>query len=63
MLSARTGSHRWRSASGWCSEAEALHEGKSILCVMIGVDTARAARKSLDVAGHYSRPDVLRDSD
>ena len=37
-----------------------LHEEKSILYAMIDADTARAARKSLDVAGHYSRPDVFQ---
>jgi nitrilase len=37
-----------------------LHEEKSILYVMIDSDTARAARKSLDVAGHYSRSDIFK---
>ena len=37
-----------------------LHEEKSILYVMIDADTAIASRKSLDVAGHYSRSDVFR---
>lgn len=37
-----------------------LHQEKSILYVMIDADTAQAARKSLDVAGHYSRPDVFQ---
>lgn len=37
-----------------------LHEEKSILYVMIDADAARASRKTLDVAGHYARPDVFQ---
>ena len=37
-----------------------LHEEKSILYVMIDADASRAARKSLDPAGHYARPDVFQ---
>jgi nitrilase len=37
-----------------------LHEEKSVLYVMIDSDTARAARKSLDPSGHYSRSDVFQ---
>lgn len=36
------------------------HKQKSILYAMINPDTAKDARKSLDVAGHYGRPDVFQ---
>ena len=36
------------------------HKHKSILYAMINPDTAKDARKSLDVAGHYDRPDVFQ---
>ena len=36
------------------------HKQKSILYAMINPDTAKDARKSLDVAGHYDRPDVFQ---
>ena len=37
-----------------------LHRVKGILYADLDVDAARAARRSLDVAGHYSRPDIFR---
>lgn len=36
-----------------------LHQEKSILYADIDLDDARAARKSLDVSGHYNRPDLF----
>ncbi len=41
-------------------EAGPLHEEAGIVYAMIDVETARAARRSLDVTGHYSRPDVFK---
>nr|AAR97438.1 nitrilase [uncultured organism] len=35
------------------------HRDKSILYAEIDVEVARNARRSLDVAGHYSRPDIF----
>lgn len=37
-----------------------LHERKEILFADIDVEAARTARKALDVAGHYARPDVFK---
>ncbi|HTV69269.1 MAG TPA: nitrilase-related carbon-nitrogen hydrolase, partial [Rhizobiaceae bacterium] len=37
-----------------------LHEEVGVLYATVDVETARAARKSLDVAGHYGRPDIFR---
>ncbi|MBA1145155.1 carbon-nitrogen hydrolase family protein [Mesorhizobium neociceri] len=37
-----------------------LHRVKGILYADLDVDAARAARRSLDVAGHYGRPDIFR---
>jgi len=37
-----------------------LHREKDILYASIDVEAARGARKSLDVAGHYGRPDIFR---
>ncbi|WP_347965512.1 nitrilase-related carbon-nitrogen hydrolase [Mesorhizobium sp. CC13] len=37
-----------------------LHKVKKILYANIDVEAARAARRSLDVAGHYGRPDIFR---
>ena len=36
-----------------------LHREKGILYADIDVETARRARRSIDVCGHYSRPDVF----
>ncbi|ANG62566.1 nitrilase [Marinobacterium aestuarii] len=36
-----------------------LHREKGILYAQIDPDAAREARKSLDVAGHYGRPDIF----
>jgi nitrilase len=36
------------------------HKDKSILYLPVDAELARASRKSLDVAGHYSRPDVFQ---
>lgn len=36
-----------------------LHQEKSILYADIDLEDARAARKSLDVSGHYNRPDLF----
>ena len=36
-----------------------LHKEKGILYATIDPETARSARKSLDIAGHYSRPDLF----
>ena len=36
-----------------------LHRTKSILYGDIDVEAARRARRSLDVCGHYARPDVF----
>lgn len=37
-----------------------LHKEKGILYATIDGDAARSARRSLDVAGHYGRPDLFR---
>jgi nitrilase len=37
-----------------------LHREKSILYATIDAEVARAARKSLDPAGHYGRPDLFK---
>jgi nitrilase len=37
-----------------------LHNEKGILYAVIDPEAARASRKSLDVAGHYGRPDLFR---
>lgn len=37
-----------------------LHEDQSILYAVIDPEAARNARRSLDVAGHYGRPDLFR---
>ncbi|MDI9245432.1 carbon-nitrogen hydrolase family protein [Marinobacter sp. CHS3-4] len=37
-----------------------LHREKAILYSDIDIDAARNARKSLDVAGHYNRPDIFQ---
>jgi nitrilase len=36
-----------------------LNRQKGILYAEIDVETARRARRSLDVSGHYSRPDIF----
>lgn len=36
-----------------------LHREKSILYAQIDIEAARRARRSLDVCGHYSRPDIF----
>jgi nitrilase len=37
-----------------------LHNEKGILYATIDIEAARNARRSLDVAGHYGRPDIFR---
>jgi nitrilase len=37
-----------------------LHNEKGILYAVIDTEAARSSRKSLDVAGHYGRPDIFR---
>jgi nitrilase len=37
-----------------------LHNEKGILYAVIDAEAARSSRKSLDVAGHYGRPDLFR---
>jgi nitrilase len=37
-----------------------LHNEKGILYAVIDPEAARSSRKSLDVAGHYGRPDLFR---
>jgi nitrilase len=37
-----------------------LHNERGILYADIDIEAARSARKSLDVAGHYGRPDIFR---
>ncbi|MFC4350073.1 carbon-nitrogen hydrolase family protein [Fodinicurvata halophila] len=37
-----------------------LHREKAILYATIDAEAARSARRSLDVAGHYGRPDLFR---
>ena len=44
---------------GGAIAAGPLHRDKSILYAEIDVEAARRARRSLDVAGHYARPDVF----
>jgi nitrilase len=36
-----------------------LHRKKAILYAEIDAEAARRARRSLDVCGHYSRPDIF----
>ena len=36
-----------------------LHDEKGILYATIDPEAARGSRKSLDVAGHYGRPDIF----
>lgn len=36
-----------------------MHRTKSILYADIDVEAARRARRSLDVCGHYARPDLF----
>jgi nitrilase len=36
-----------------------LHQEKGILYAEVSLEDARNARKSLDVAGHYGRPDIF----
>jgi nitrilase len=35
-------------------------EGESILVAEASLDLVRTAKASIDIAGHYSRPDVLK---
>jgi nitrilase len=37
-----------------------LHREKGVLTAEIDPEAARAARRSLDVAGHYNRPDIFQ---
>ena len=37
-----------------------LHKHKGMLIADIDLEAARTARKSLDVTGHYARPDIFR---
>lgn len=37
-----------------------LHQEKGILYAEVDLEQARSARKSLDVTGHYARPDIFR---
>jgi len=37
-----------------------MHRGAGILYAQIDTDTVRLARRSLDVVGHYARPDVFQ---
>ena len=39
--------------------ARPLHRTKGILYAEIDRETARRARRSLDVCGHYARPDIF----
>jgi len=41
-------------------EAGPLHEDKSLLIGELDIEKARRARKPLDVAGHYGRPDLFQ---
>jgi len=41
-------------------EAGPLHRDKSLLFAELDLERARRARKSLDVAGHYGRPDLFQ---
>jgi nitrilase len=63
---------RLYSADEWVNDGDAvvirpggaiaagpLHRDRSILYAEIDVEEARRARRSLDVAGHYSRPDIF----
>jgi nitrilase len=47
------------SPSGSVS-AGPLHREKTILYATVDPETARNARRSLDIAGHYGRPDLFR---
>ena len=44
---------------GGAISAGPLHREKSILYAEIDVEAARRARRSLDVCGHYARPDIF----
>jgi len=62
-----TGSHNWFNpgdsvivAPDGEVVAGPLHEEHGILLAECDPSRARAARRTLDVAGHYSRPDVFR---
>jgi nitrilase len=37
-----------------------MHREKGILYGEIDIEKARRARRSLDVSGHYARPDIFR---
>jgi nitrilase len=37
-----------------------MHKEQGILYADIDIGAARASRKSLDVTGHYSRPDIFK---
>ncbi|OUS31861.1 nitrilase [Gammaproteobacteria bacterium 45_16_T64] len=41
-------------------EAGPLHQEKEVLYHTIDVDAAASSRKSLDVSGHYNRPDIFQ---
>ena len=43
-----------------CGDPMPMYREKGILYAIIDPETARSARKSLDVAGHYNRPDLFR---
>ena len=46
-----------------CSGAIAagpLHRERDILYATIDIQAARNARRSLDIAGHYGRPDIFK---
>ena len=58
---------------GWINSGDAIvvrpggnvvvgpqHKQKSLLYAMIDPETAKDQRKSLDVAGHYGRPDLFQ---
>ena len=44
---------------GGAIEAGPLHRQKGILYAEIDMEAAARARRSLDVSGHYSRPDIF----
>ena len=46
-------------APGGAVSAGPLHREKSVLYAEIDVEAARRARRSLDVCGHYARPDIF----
>lgn len=41
-------------------EAGPLHEDKNLLIAELDIEKARRARKPLDIAGHYGRPDLFQ---